>query len=64
LAGSSSWRRDIGQPSISFNATVPANEGGVVALRFPREDLLEVRTWQPDETYRAIATQVVAGGRS
>lgn len=34
-----------------------ANETGVVALHFPTEDMLEVRTWQPDETYTAIAEQ-------
>jgi ABC-2 type transport system ATP-binding protein len=39
-----------------------ANEKGVVALQFPAPDVLEVRTWQPDETYGAIAKQVVAGG--
>ena len=38
-----------------------ANEGGVVALNFPAEQILEVRTWQPDETYRAIAEQLLAG---
>ncbi|MEC7525154.1 MAG: ABC transporter ATP-binding protein [Myxococcota bacterium] len=39
-----------------------ANERGVVALHFPAEDVLEVHTWQPDETYDAIAKQVVEGG--
>ncbi len=39
-----------------------ANEGGVVALHFPTPELLEVRTWQPDETYRAIAQQVIERG--
>lgn len=39
-----------------------ANEKGVVALHFPAPDVLEVRTWQPDETYRAIAEQMVEGG--
>lgn len=43
-------------------AALLANEGGVVALHFPTPELLEVRTWQPDETYRAIADQVVKGG--
>ena len=39
-----------------------ASESGVVALHFPTPDLLEVRTWKPDETYRAIAEQVVDKG--
>ncbi len=39
-----------------------ASESGVVALHFPAPDLLEVRTWQPDETYQAIAAQVAKGG--
>ncbi len=39
-----------------------ANEKGVVALHFPSPDLLEVRTWQPEETYQAIAEQIVKGG--
>jgi len=43
-------------------AALLASESGVVALHFPQEDLLEVRTWQPDETYRAIAARVVEGG--
>jgi len=38
-----------------------ASEGGVVALHFPTEDMLEVRTWNPDETYRAIHRVVVDG---
>ncbi|HJL17369.1 MAG TPA: ABC transporter ATP-binding protein [Sandaracinaceae bacterium LLY-WYZ-13_1] len=37
-----------------------AHESGVVALHFPAPDLLEVRTWQPDETYDAIAEQALA----
>jgi ABC-2 type transport system ATP-binding protein len=36
-----------------------ANEEGIVALHFPAPDTLEVRTWQPDETYGAIAAQVL-----
>ena len=39
-----------------------ANENGVVALHFPSADLLEVRTWQPDQTYNAIMAQLVEGG--
>ena len=39
-----------------------ANESGVVALHFPTPELLEVRTWQPDETYNAISRQLVEGG--
>lgn len=39
-----------------------ASESGVVALHFPAPDTLEVRTWQPDETYRAIAEQITKGG--
>jgi len=38
-----------------------AAEGGVVALHFPTEDMLEVRTWNPDETYRAIHRVVIEG---
>ncbi|HEY8429784.1 MAG TPA: ABC transporter ATP-binding protein [Sandaracinaceae bacterium] len=39
-----------------------ASESGIVSLHFPAPDTLEVRTRQPDETYRAIAEQIVAGG--
>ncbi len=39
-----------------------ASESGVVALHFPSAELLEVRTWRPDETYNAIAAQIVEGG--
>lgn len=39
-----------------------ASESGVAALHFPQPDLLEVRTWQPEETYEAIAQQIVEGG--
>lgn len=39
-----------------------ASEGGVVALQFPSNDTLEVRTWHPDETYQAIAEQIAKGG--
>ncbi len=42
-------------------AALLKNERGVVALHFPANDVLEVHTWQPDETYQAIAEQVVAG---
>lgn len=43
-------------------AALLASEGGVVALHFPSQDTLEVRTWHPDETYQAIAALVAAGG--
>ncbi len=43
-------------------AALLKNEKGVLALQFPTPDLLEVRTWHPDETYKAIAEQIVAGG--
>lgn len=39
-----------------------AHEKGIVALHFPAPDLLEVRTWQPEETYQAIAERIVKGG--
>ncbi|MFK7987871.1 MAG: ABC transporter ATP-binding protein [Sandaracinaceae bacterium] len=39
-----------------------ANEEGVESLTFPTSYLLEVRTWNPEETYAAIAKQVLAGG--
>ncbi len=39
-----------------------ANEEGIVALQFPAEDTLEVRTWQPEQTYQTIARQVLEGG--
>ena len=39
-----------------------AKEGGVVALHFPDDSMLEVRTWQPDETYSAIAEVVLENG--
>ncbi|MBX3268776.1 MAG: ABC transporter ATP-binding protein [Sandaracinaceae bacterium] len=49
------------RPRVLASALL-ASEEGVVALHFPAPDLLEVRTWQPDETYRAIAAQVVEKG--
>lgn len=36
-----------------------ANEEGIVALQFPGADVVEVRTWQPDQTYEAIGRQLV-----
>jgi ABC-2 type transport system ATP-binding protein len=39
-----------------------AHERGVLALHFPAPYVLEVRTWQPDETYQAITERVLAGG--
>jgi ABC-2 type transport system ATP-binding protein len=42
-------------------AALLANEQGVVALHFPTPDTLEVRTWHPDETYQAIAQQLLVG---
>ncbi len=38
-----------------------AHEKGIVALHFPAPNVLEVRTWQPDETYQAVTERVVAG---
>lgn len=36
-----------------------AHEKGIVSLQFPGADVVEVRTWQPDETYAAIGRQLV-----
>ncbi|MCC6877920.1 MAG: ABC transporter ATP-binding protein [Sandaracinaceae bacterium] len=43
-------------------AALLANERGIVALHFPADDVLEVRTWSPEETYGAIVEQILAGG--
>ncbi len=37
-------------------------EGGIVGLSFRGPDVLEVHTWQPDETYAAIGRQVLESG--
>lgn len=39
-----------------------ANEQGIVALHFPAPGVLEVRTWNPEETYQAVVEQIVKGG--
>ena len=45
-----------------FAAKLLAADEGVAALHFPAADQVEVRTFQPDGTYRAIATAIVEGG--
>jgi ABC-2 type transport system ATP-binding protein len=43
-------------------AAILSNEKGVASLHFPSPDTVEVRTWHPDETYSAVAEQIVKGG--
>jgi ABC-2 type transport system ATP-binding protein len=43
-------------------ADLLSHERGVLALHFPGPNVVEVRTWHPDETYQAITDRVVAGG--